>query len=51
VLRQIVPLLHAVSSRRGTDALKDVRRRLGPYAGHDAVQELNTEFETLSPAV
>jgi hypothetical protein len=51
VLKQAVPLLNAVSSRRGSDALKDVRRRLRPYASHDAVQELDTEFKTLSQAV
>ncbi|MEW2384050.1 hypothetical protein AB0873_18445 [Micromonospora sp. NPDC047707] len=47
VLRQTVPLVRILSTRRGVEAVNGVRRRLKPFAGQPPVRELEASLEPI----
>jgi hypothetical protein len=46
-LRQTVPLVHVLTTKRGVEAINQVRRQLAPYRDREAVRELEAEFNPL----
>lgn len=47
-LKETAPLVRVVTSKRGMDAVNDVRTSLRAYADQDVVQELDAEYGPLS---